>query len=726
MLKKWMGFSVFVFLLVLAVTWGGIVFSQPEFYVNGMAPSVVGREKFVPDEIIVKFRPGVSNEVIKNTNSRHGASVTSTSRFAGFKRLRIPKGKTVEEMVAIYSRNPNVEYAEPNFKRYALMAPTDPLYSYQWHFHNSSEGGIDMEPAWDISTGSSVIVAVLDSGVAYENYGGQFKQAPDLAQTNFVPGYDFVDDDTHANDANGHGTHVTGTIAQSTNNDEGVAGVAFNCSIMPIRFLGPGGGTTADEADGIYFATNNGAKVINMSFGGFSTNNTEGDALAYAYDNGVTLVAAAGNEYEEGNPTSYPAAYDDYVIAVGATRIDKTRSYYSNTGSYLDIVAPGGDTMIDQNNDGYVDGILQQTFGRNPKDFGYWFYQGTSMACPHVSGVAALLIANGTSGPAAVREALENAAIDLGPTGRDDEYGHGLLNAHAALNYQGEPNDPPVADAGGPYIGVEDQPVSFDGSGSSDPDGDPLTYSWDFGDGGTGSGATPTHTYTVGGNYTVTLTVNDGRGGSDSNTTTATITEVNDPPVADAGPDQAAYLNEAVSFDGSGSSDPDGTIVSYSWDFGDGDIGTGETTGHTYTAIGIYTTTLTVTDNEGVTGQDQATVTVQEEPSNAVHVTDINMSLSTRTAGKNEFTKALATVTIVDADNNPVQGATVYGSWSGATSDIDSGLTDSTGKVTLESDEIKNAKSGTTFTFTVDDITKSGWTYDSSANAEMSDSILVP
>jgi serine protease len=177
-----------------------------------------------------------------------------------------------------------------------------------------------------------------------------------------------------------------------------------------------------------------------MSLGGPSGSNTLRDALAYAYNKGVTIVCSAGND-GAGGPASYPAAYDEYCIAVAATRYDQTRAYYSTTGSFVDLSAPGGDINVDQNGDGYVDGILQQTFGNNPKDWGYWFYEGTSMAAPHVSGVAALLISTGVTGPDAVREALEATAEDLGTPGKDAEFGWGLVDAYAALNYYHIPCD---------------------------------------------------------------------------------------------------------------------------------------------------------------------------------------------------------------------------------------------------------------------------------------------
>ena len=424
------GFLIAGIVLLFVLTFG----SQPgitEDQILEKKPVIAG-QRYVPDEIIVKFKPGVEKNIIANINSMNSAVVFYTSRVAGFKRLKIPHGKSVSEMVERYRKNPRVEYAEPNYIVSAHWVPGDPYYSDQWHLDNPDYGGINMEAAWEISTGSGVKVAVIDTGVAYEDYDG-FLPAPDLASTSFVAGYDFVNGDSHPNDDDGHGTHVTGTIAQSTNNGIGVAGVAYNCSIMPIKVLDDiGEGTYADVADGIYFAANNGAQVINMSLGGSYDSETLEKAVAYAYGKGVTIVASSGNDGSTN--INYPAAYDDYVIAVGATRYDEAIAYYSNYGVGLDIVAPGGDLTVDQNGDGYGDGVLQQTFGYgDPTDFGYWFYHGTSMASPHVAGVAALVIANGVTGPDAVREVLQSTADDLGPNGWDETYGWGLLNAAAAL-----------------------------------------------------------------------------------------------------------------------------------------------------------------------------------------------------------------------------------------------------------------------------------------------------
>lgn len=367
-------------------------------------------DDFVSDELIVKFKGDEKP----------------------FQVVKLSAGKTAKEAQKDWESNPQVEYAEPNYIARAFFAPNDPFYRYQWHLSNSVYGGINIEPAWDRAVGTGVVVAIVDTGVAYENFG-KYYLAPDLAGTSFVPGYDFVNKDSHPNDDNGHGTHVAGTVAQKTNNNLGAAGTAFGSSIMPLKVLDKNGaGTYANVANGIIWAADHGAKVINLSLGGSVPSLTLENAVAYAYGKGVTVVAAAGNDSL--SSASYPAAYDAYVIAVGATRYDETLAYYSNYGPSVDLVAPGGDLRVDQNADGYGDGVLQQTFTRGKLNkFGYFFFQGTSMAAPHVSGAAALVISNGVLGPDAVRAALQNSAEDLGTPGRDATYGWGLLNASAAV-----------------------------------------------------------------------------------------------------------------------------------------------------------------------------------------------------------------------------------------------------------------------------------------------------
>lgn len=307
----------------------------------------------------------------------------------------------------------------------AVEPPDDPLFKHQWHLQ-----AIQIPRAWAVSRGAGTIVAVLDTGVAYEDRG-VYRRAPDLAGTRFARGWDFVDGDAHPNDAappddealparQSHGTHIAGIIAQTTGNGIGGAGVAPDATIMPIRVLKPDQrGSPRAIAKGLRFAADHGADVANLSISGRSGDRVLEAAIAYASSRGVTIVAAAGNDGR--SSVAFPAAYPR-VIAVGAVSRDRTRAYYSNHGKALDLVAAGGDGM--------EDGVLQQTLKDGPSTFCYCFMASTSAAAAQVSGAAALVVASGrASAPAEVGRALLSSAQDLGPPGRDHEYGAGLVQA---------------------------------------------------------------------------------------------------------------------------------------------------------------------------------------------------------------------------------------------------------------------------------------------------------
>jgi len=697
-------------------------------------PDLPSGVEYVPGEFIVQFKPGISNKEIANINSRHGTLVKYTSPYAGFKILHSPKGKTVPEMVEKYNRNPNVEYAVVNSIAHAFMVPNDEYYSYQWHLNNTMYGGINMEAAWDISNGTGVIVAVLDTGVAYENYGTKYIIAPDLANTHFVAGYDFVNNDPHPNDDNSHGTHVTGTIAQSTNNEIGVAGVAYNCTIMPVKVLNKRGSGTLDQlVDGIYFATNNNADVISMSLGwppGYDPGQPLKDALDYAYINGVTIISASGND--AASQVSYPAAYEK-CIAVGATRFDETRASYSNYGVSLDIMAPG-------------DSVLQNTFDpftKNPRDFSYWYFSGTSMATPHVSGVAALLISKGiATTPDEVREALQSTAEDKGPDGWDSEYGWGIVDAYAALQWIPDTpvNSPPVADDEN-YSVEEDLILTMDALGvlSNDLDyeNDPLTAVLASGvsNGVLTLNSDGSFTYVPNVDFTgidsFTYKANDGFSDSNIATVNIIVNPVNDIPVAY---DQSVTTQKGTAVDiVLTGSDVDGDALDY---FINSEPSHGTLSGTapnmTYTPeseyIGEDSFIFKVNDSEENSSLATVTITVTEIETRTeltMHIVGIDMELSNRSAGRNTFTHAIAIVTIVDANKEPVSGATVSGQWSIATYDDDSDVTDTDGNVSIYSDEVKNAPHGTNFTFTVDKVVLTGWTYNSDDNIETSDNVDV-
>ncbi|RAM52071.1 MAG: peptidase S8 [Hapalosiphonaceae cyanobacterium JJU2] len=285
--------------------------------------------------------------------------------------------------------------------------PNDPMYSKQWHLHN-----IGVVGAWKETKGSGVTVAVIDTGVT---------QVRDLEETKFVKGYDFVNDTESAKDDNGHGTHVAGTIAQATNNNYGVAGVAYESSIMPLKVLSAyGGGTVADIAEAIKFAADHNANVINMSLGGGGESHLMKDAIEYAHKKGVVIIAAAGNENQ--NSASYPARYP-HVIGVSALGPDGEKAPYSNFGAGVDISAPGGSE---------AGKILQQTIDPETGEGVFLGLQGTSMAAPHVAGVAALIEAAGVKEPNEVLQVLKESARVIGEDNLN-YYGAGQLSAEAAV-----------------------------------------------------------------------------------------------------------------------------------------------------------------------------------------------------------------------------------------------------------------------------------------------------
>ncbi len=376
--------------------------------------------------IVVDFKDGTTEAQFDAWETDWGVDLELNSVESADDALTVAVGvDDVDSALSRIRQNPNVESAEPLMLYRSSYAPNDPDYAKQWNLKM-----IDMPKAWDTNRGKGVVVAVLDTGIAYEDHG-DFKQVPDLKGVKFVTGYDFVNDDAHANDDHGHGTHVAGTIAQATNNGEGVAGVAFEATLMPVKVLNHfGGGTTADIADAIRFAADKGAKVINMSLGGGGHSQTMASAVEYARKKGVTVVAAAGNANRP--RVEYPAAYPG-AVAVAAVGPEGTRAPYSSYGKELDISAPGGDKRK-----GDQAGILQNTI--DPRDVSrsvYASFQGTSMATPHVAAVAALLYAAGASGPDEVEKALYAGAKRVNGEERTDEYGHGLLNAQASLEAMG-------------------------------------------------------------------------------------------------------------------------------------------------------------------------------------------------------------------------------------------------------------------------------------------------
>lgn len=441
------------------------------------------RTRYATGSVIVKFKDDTVTSRQKAMAAVNGHGLV-TPAWADFELMSLGDGADVETVAATLAALPEVEYAQARYRNHAMFKPTDPLYSLQWNLP-----AIDMERAWDLNAGASsnVTVAVLDGGVAYRDsvvrYRGTpfrlvaggpvypalglvdvpFAAAPDLGPSSrFVAPRDFVWEDELPFDLDGHGTHVAGTIGQTTNNGIGVAGMAFNVKIMPVKvidevwdfiFDSPNFGSDDTVAQGIRYAADNGAHVINMSIGredGGAAPAIEA-AVRYAVSKGAFVAIASGNDGDGRNRVNRAAEFTgsiDGAVSVGAVGRGLDRAYYSTSGPNVEIAAPGGDARASGGSlrEG---GILQQMVDQNfvitydlgpalfraPRfdAFSYFFLQGTSMATPHVAGFAALLRQQGLTNPAAIEVAMKQFATDRGAAGRDDLYGAGLINPRATL-----------------------------------------------------------------------------------------------------------------------------------------------------------------------------------------------------------------------------------------------------------------------------------------------------
>lgn len=307
------------------------------------------------------------------------------------------------------------------------LEPDDPMFHYQWHMEQ-----VRAPEAWASSTrGEGAIVAVIDTGVAWRTEAG-IRQLPDLKQTKFTSGESFVAGAPSGLDDHAHGSHVAGTIAQSTDNGIGVTGVAYASTIMPLKVLAKDGrGSVPGIANAIRYAADHGAHVINMSLGGPLPSKVLAKAIEYAHQKGVTVVCAAGNESR--SRVGYPAA-NAHSIAVSATNFERSLSFYSNWGAQIDVAAPGGDTRADKNGDGKPDGVLQNTIAiQRPEISEYLWFQGTSMAAPHAAGVAALIVGEGVTNPDEVERILKKSARHPEGVEWDKFFGAGIVDAEAAV-----------------------------------------------------------------------------------------------------------------------------------------------------------------------------------------------------------------------------------------------------------------------------------------------------
>jgi serine protease len=428
---------------------------------GGLIAATARAADYVPGEVVVGYAPGHAAAFAADAAKRMGLRQATSPPVTGEQVMRLPQGVSVSQEIARLRRQPGVAYAVPNYIAHIAGSwiPDDRgrtkfaggWRKLQWNF--LAADGVNAPEAWanlradHRPGGRGVVVAILDTGVAYRNWR-QFRKSPDFAGTKFVHPYDFVSHNRFPLDREGHGTFVAGTVAEATNNRLGLTGLAYGASIMPVRVLDADGtGDAATISKGIRYAVLHGAQVINLSLE-FDISISSGDipdilsAVRFAHRHGVVVVAASGNEGIE--RSAYPARARA-VISVGATTRDRCLADYSNGGTHLALVAPGGgdDSSLLSDPNCHparsLPNIFQMTFvdPSSPRRFGLprdWY--GTSMAAPHVAAIAALVIASGVLGrhpsPERILTRLEQTATPLGGSKFNESYGHGLVNAGAA------------------------------------------------------------------------------------------------------------------------------------------------------------------------------------------------------------------------------------------------------------------------------------------------------
>jgi len=377
--------------------------------------------------------------------------------FGDWYRVKLPSGADALKFSESLKKSKGIEDASPDYICKALMVPNDPYYEYQWNLRKF----IKLEEAWDIAGGGSpdIIIGILDTGCSFEEYpvpdnekdnviGNSYHIYDDYNKSSFVEGYDFVNEDEHPNDDNGHGTIVSGVIIEATNNGRGVAGIAFNTRVMPVKVLGYDRfGKVSDLSRGIIYAVKHGARILNMSLGNTQDVGILRDAVTYASNNNVIMVAASGNKGTQG--VYYPAAYPE-VIAVGAYTYESVYdsshnsfhdtlllASYSNYGVEIEFIGPGGD-IIDS------DTILVYQQGFRPyidkynlailDTVHYYGLTGTSLACPHITALCALMLSVAPElRPEDVRHVLRNTAQDFGLPGWDMFSGYGIPDFQEAV-----------------------------------------------------------------------------------------------------------------------------------------------------------------------------------------------------------------------------------------------------------------------------------------------------
>jgi serine protease len=440
-----------------------------------IAASTARAAAYLPGVVVVGYERVPSLSPDEARLARASGSQLSATASAGAV-VRTPRGVSVATEIRRLRHRSGVTYAVPDFVAHAAGSwiPNDPGTAHvrggwqkmQWNFLPVL--GVNAPQAWanlradGRAGGRGVVVAVLDTGVAYRNWH-RYRRSPDFGGTKFVHPYDFVAKNPYPLDREGHGTFVAGMIAEATNNGIGLTGLAYGASIMPVRVLNAAGaGDAITIAKGIRYAVNHGAQVINMSLE-FGLDVTSSDipevvgAVRFAHRRGVVVVASAGNEGV--SQLAYPAAAPD-VISVGATTKDRCLADYSNGGPQIDRVAPGGGddaSLSDNDCNPYknLPSIYQMTLtdSSHPARFGYPGYiYGTSMSSPEVAATAALVIASRVLGrhptPQAILKRLEDTATPLDGPQPNSTYGWGLLNAGAATASRSQAQTGPTGPTG--------------------------------------------------------------------------------------------------------------------------------------------------------------------------------------------------------------------------------------------------------------------------------------
>lgn len=440
---------------------------------------------------------------IKQRPDLEQLDIIDVNESLSYLRSAVPK-KFKGEILPTVETIDGVKYTEFNHVREPIATvPSDPKFDSQY-----APQLVNAPKAWDVTLGSEdVTIAVIDTGTDYTH--------PDLdGQFGSQKGRDFVDDDSDpAPQSAQHGTHVSGIAAGETNDETGIAGVS-NSRLLSCRALGPNGGRTADIANAVEWATDQGADIINMSLGGGGYNQTMKNAVSYAWNQGVLLICAAGNHKDDYPPSqqdvSYPAAYEE-CVAVGAVDKNKSPTEFSNYGEKVDIAAPGND-------------VLSSVPGGD-----YAQFPGTSMASPAVAGVAALGLDRHDWPVSQTRQNLLDTAQPLDADGQF--VGVGLVDAYNFVTAGGGTgNEPPIVTLNDDSRTVSvNEEVIFNASGSRDPDGSITNYRWKFGDGSDpveGAEATEvSHTYNNTGEYTVTVTVTDNDGAEASTSVSVSVTD---------------------------------------------------------------------------------------------------------------------------------------------------------------------------------------------------------